>query len=153
MKLSPAAVVQIAQTITLGGACIAAVAMVRMSGTMSILATPYSLWVLHLDLLFTSTRLRSTAALGFVFMPLWQLGFYGCAVLVRGRRAPHRRWSSRVRVEAQIMESTNHGGSAALVVARKAISGPRSATPVSGRSSSQTDATSPSAECSASFGR
>jgi len=105
----------LAQAVTLAGAVVAVIAMVKMAGGASILATPISIWVLlpyilvattlasrpapfigvlallaaglfgsilYLDLIFPSSRIRSTAALAFLFVPFWQLGLYVVAVVL-----------------------------------------------------------------------
>ena len=115
MTSQPERLALLAQGITIGGAIVAVVAMHRMAGGASILATPFSVWVLlpyvliattlswrpspligaaalaaagvfgtvlYLDLIFPSSRIRSTTALAFLFIPLWQLGVYALAVVL-----------------------------------------------------------------------
>ncbi len=61
-------------------------------GVLGLLAAGLFGSVAYFDLLFPTSRIRSTAALDFVFIPMWQLAFYGCALGVsfvfdvRGRR-------------------------------------------------------------------
>ena len=61
-------------------------------GVLALLAAGLFGSVAYFDLLFPTSRIRSTAALAFVFIPIWQLALYGCALGVsfvfdvRGRR-------------------------------------------------------------------